>query len=144
MSSIPIPPLIPLPSNAETSNSIGDDKEDIFATLFSPATPRGSPTLQPVLYEPSRPTRHSRTFSVDSDFGSFVSVPSSEDPLHGLGDTVESVPFTPVKNFEFFDRFTEDAKAATERSKKDVLDELLQSERDSASFLRSGMFIPYA
>lgn len=116
-----------------------DDKEDLFATLFSPATPRASPTLRPVPDEPPiRPVRHSRSASIDSDFGSFVSVPSSEDPLHQLDQEFSPVPFSPAPNFDFFDRFTDDAKAATERNKKDLLDELLQHERDPTAFLRAG------
>lgn len=137
---ISIPPLIPLPGDDEPRNAVHDDTEDIFATLFSPATPRASPTLHPVQDEPSRPVRHSRSASVDSDFGSFVSVPSSEDPLHQLEQDFSPLSFSPAPNIEFFDRFTESAKAATEKNKKDLLDELLRHEADPTSFLRSGEF----
>ncbi|KAI0753832.1 TLD-domain-containing protein [Fomes fomentarius] len=113
----------------------GEDKEDIFATLFSPPTPRASPTQTP---EPestsSRPARHARTESTDSDFGAFVSVPATEDPLR-LGDVTEPAPFTPLQNYEFFDRFTEDAKAASERRRKEMLDEL-QHEDDPLYWLQ--------
>ncbi|KAI0085507.1 hypothetical protein BDY19DRAFT_965372 [Irpex rosettiformis] len=132
--SIPIPPLIPLPE--ETQNAVGDDKEDVFATLFSPATPRGSPTMRPVPDEPPEPSRHARTASVESDFGSFVSVPSTEDPLHQQEENGGLAPFTPVDNFEFFDKFTEDAKLATEKKKTDLLDELFQNDKDPTAFLR--------
>lgn len=120
-----------------------DSKDDIFATLFSPATPRASPTLQPVSDEPAtestrpRMRTHCRTSSTDSEFGSFVSVPSAEDPLHQLASDI-SQPFSPIQNFEFFDRFAEEAKAATEKNKKGVLDELLRHEDDPLYFLRSG------
>jgi hypothetical protein len=134
-----IPPLIPLPANSETRSTARDNDEDIFATLFSPATPRASPTLESAPFEPIRPVRHNRTASVDSEFGSFVSVPSTEDPLYQL--TQDPTPFTPVKNFEFFDQFTENAKAATERNKMGILDELLQHEMDPASFLRASKYL---
>ncbi|EKM48990.1 uncharacterized protein PHACADRAFT_189009 [Phanerochaete carnosa HHB-10118-sp] len=140
---ISIPPLIPLPAETSRRLTNNDAKDDIFATLFSPATPRASPTLHPVPDEPimeivrPRNTEHSRTSSTDSEFGSFVSVPSTEDPLHQLGSDAGQ-PFSPVRNFEFFDRFAEEAKAATERNKKGVLDELLQHEDDPLYFLRSG------
>ncbi|GJE96157.1 TLD-domain-containing protein [Phanerochaete sordida] len=79
---------------------------------------------------------HSRASSTDSEFGSFVSVPSAEDPLHQLGSDAPQL-FSPVQNFGFFDRFTEEAKAATEKNKKGVLDELLKHEDDPLYFLRS-------
>lgn len=137
-----IPPLIPLPPGSDQSTT-HDPKDDIFATLFSPATPRASPTLQPVpdeaMSEPVRPNlRHSRTSSVDSDFGSFVSVPSTEDPLHQQASDIAQISFSPLHNFEFFDRFTEEAKAATEKNKKVVLNELLHHQDDPLYFLRSG------
>ena len=140
---ISIPPLIPLPVDTQQQRTNDDAKDDIFATLFSPATPRASPTLQPVPDEPftesTRPRMraHSRTSSTDSEFGSFVSVPSAEDPLHQAASDIGQ-PFSPIQNFEFFDQFTENAKAATERNKMGVLDELLQNEMDPASFLRAG------
>lgn len=134
---ISIPPLIPLPDTP--GNAVHDNQDDVFATLFSPATPRASPTLRPVPDEPIRPVRHSRSVSVDSDFGSFVSVPSNEDPLHQLDQEFSPAAFSPVQNFGFFDRFTEDAKAATEKSKKELLGELLENEADPSSFLRAGM-----
>ncbi|KAI0799627.1 hypothetical protein BC629DRAFT_1675246 [Irpex lacteus] len=138
--SISIPPLIPLPSEAE--RSLRDEEEDVFATLFSPATPRGSPTLRPVQDESQRPSRHARTTSVDSDFGSFVSVPSAEDPLHQQQQQDgEFAPFTPVEIFNFFDKFTEDAKVATEKNKTELLDELFQNDRDPTAFLRGGAHI---
>ncbi len=115
---------------ASTSLAKGEDKEDIFATLFSPPTPRASPTQTP---EPtySRPARHARIESMEDDFGAFVSVPATEDPLR----VTEPAPFTPLQNYEFFDRFTEDAKAASERRRKEVLDEL-QHEDDPLYWLQ--------
>ena len=67
-----------------------------------------------------------------------MSVPSTEDPLHQLQQEFEPVPFSPAPTFDFFDRITGDAKAATEKNKKELLDELLQADADPFSFLRSG------
>jgi hypothetical protein len=139
-----IPPLIPLPPGSEQTTHY-NAKDDIFATLFSPATPRASPTLRPVPddspAEPIRPKMrsHSRTSSVDSDFGSFVSVPSTEDPLYSLASDSGHTTFTPLQNFDFFDRFTEEAKAATKKNQKVVLDELLQHQDDPLYFLGAGV-----
>ena len=83
--STPTPPQTQTPRKAE-------DTIDIFSTLFSPATPRPSPTLTPITIFPvnnstnARPIPHSyqqysEPKSADSDFGSFVSVPATEDPL---------------------------------------------------------------
>ncbi|KAH8093096.1 TLD-domain-containing protein [Cristinia sonorae] len=134
-----IPPLIPLPASKPNNH---DDKEDLFATLFTPSTPRASPTLRPVqdddLAQALRPLRHTRTASVDSEFGAFVSVSSAEDPLGPpTVEGVQSVSLSPLQNLDFFDRFTEDAKAATERNKKEVLDELLEHEDDPLYFLHA-------
>lgn len=134
---ISIPPLIPLPKNSKVP--VDDPKDDIFATLFAPATPRPSPSTSPPSGGVVRPKlfpRHSRTTSTDSDFGSFVSVPSQEDPLSQFvsASDPDSVPFTPLQNFDFF----EDAKSAQEKNKKGVLDELLNHDADPLYFLRSG------
>lgn len=142
---ISIPPLIPLPVGTGQPTGTHDPQDDLFATLFSPSTPRASPTHELISDEDSAATSrpklrhsHSRTASVDSDFGSFISVPSTEDPLHQISSTSVSSPFSPLQNFEFFDRFTEEAKAATEKNKKGLLDELLHHEEDPLYFLRSG------
>ncbi|KAM5534141.1 hypothetical protein V8D89_012161 [Ganoderma adspersum] len=121
-------PLIPLPTHR------GEDKEDLFATLFSPPTPRASPTRTP---EPSSgwSARHARQESTDSEFGAFVSVPATEDPLR-LVDGPDLGPFNSQKNYEFFDRFTDDAKAASEKRRSQVLDELLQHEDDPLYWLQ--------
>lgn len=134
-------PLIPLPNESGVPQH--DDKDDIFATLFSPATPRASPTLHATTtddrdVERIRPRlSHNRTSSIDSDFGSFVSVPSAEDPLHQLSESAgEAFPQPP--SFDFFDRFTEEAKVATEKNKQGILEELLRHEEDPFYFLQSG------
>ena len=67
-----------------------------------------------------------------------MSVPSTEDPLHQVASSTIQSPFSPLQNFEFFDRFAEEAKAATEKNKSLVLDELLQHEDDPLYFLGNG------
>lgn len=131
-SPIPVPPLIPLPG--QQPPGFANDKDDVFATLFSPPTPRASPSRTP---EPgqTRPARHMRTESTDSDFGAFVSVPAAEDPLHPGEEAADPV-FSLPQNQVFFDRFTEDAKAASERNRREVLDELLQHENDPLSWMQ--------
>ncbi|KDQ50806.1 hypothetical protein JAAARDRAFT_62966 [Jaapia argillacea MUCL 33604] len=119
-------------------------EDDKFATLFSPPTPRPSPgcsprSLTPILTTTIRPATlhktHSRTpSSSHSDFGSFVAVPATEDPLGGVAGA--AMPFTPIQNVHFFDRFGEDAKAATEKNKKGLLDELLNHEDDPLYWLK--------
>lgn len=52
-------------------------------------------------------------------------------------------PFSPLQNFEFFDKFAEGAKAATEKNKKGFLEELLRHEDDPLYFLRAGMHEHY-
>ncbi|KAI1787086.1 hypothetical protein LXA43DRAFT_870702, partial [Ganoderma leucocontextum] len=127
-SPIRVSPLIPLPTQK------GDDKEDLFATLFSPPTPRASPTRTP---EPNSgwSGRHARQESTDSEFGAFVSVPATEDPLR-LADGPDIGPYDSQQNYEFFDKFTEDAKAASEKRRSQVLDELLQHEDDPLYWLQ--------
>ncbi|EMD32723.1 hypothetical protein CERSUDRAFT_108566 [Gelatoporia subvermispora B] len=125
------PPLIPLPD--DTQGPPNEDKDDIFSTLFSPPTPRASPTpagvhtsSSPVLRAP----RHTRSDSTDSEFGAFVSVSSTEDPLRSAGLDDDDTPMTPLQNVNFFDRFAQDAKAAAEKNKRGVLDELLEHQDD--------------
>ncbi|KZT67811.1 TLD-domain-containing protein [Daedalea quercina L-15889] len=136
-------PLIPLPPESAThppptTASESSSQEDIFATLFSPPTPRASPAASIKLDNPAapRPVAHARAQSSSSDFGAFVSVPATDDPLHS-GGSHDS--FTPNEGApgDFFDRFVEEAKAASERSRHQVLDELLKSENDPFSLLSS-------
>ncbi|KAI0365830.1 TLD-domain-containing protein [Pilatotrama ljubarskyi] len=128
---IPIPPLIPLPSQPPATSR--DDREDVFATLFTPPTPRASPTRTPPPTQ-GRPVRHARTESTDSEFGAFVSVPATEDPLQ-LGFD-ERQPAFSQHNQDFFDKFTEEAKVASDRKRREVLDELLQHEDDPLYWLQ--------
>lgn len=154
-------------TNPTTSSSDNVDLEaafDKFATLFSPATPRASPTQQviplPDVESRSAPTQphHSRrgpsTGSSD-DFGAFVSVPAAEDPLAAFAlDSPAVDPHTfdgaagsskrRSAGLDFFDKFSRDAKAASERNKKGVLDELLQHEDDPLYWLKNAKEDPQA
>ncbi|KAF9494142.1 TLD-domain-containing protein [Pleurotus eryngii] len=153
-------------STTSSSNPVDLEADfDKFATLFSPATPRASPTQQaiplPDIESRSAPTQphHSRggpsTGSAD-DFGAFVSVPAVEDPLAAF-DTLDSPLAEPhtldsvagsskrrSAGLDFFDKFSRDAKAASERNKKGVLDELLQHEDDPLYWLKDAKEDPRA
>ncbi|KAK0429587.1 TLD-domain-containing protein [Armillaria borealis] len=108
-----IPPLIPAQAK-DTEEWI-----DRFATLFSPPTPRASPTDTP----PPLPQFDSPR-SPDIEFGAFVSVPPSQDPL-------ATTPFSPVDTeLSTSHAFFKEAKRAQERNKREVLDELLRHEDD--------------
>jgi hypothetical protein len=132
---------------------------DKFATLFSPATPRASPTLEPIdmvsgsiAYSRPRSYHHDRrdTLGSDPEFGSFVSVPAAEDPLATLGfvlplSTEVSSLSTQVNgaghnrknsSLRFFGKFAQEAKEAAERNKHSVLDELLLHEDDPLYWLK--------
>ncbi|KAF8957183.1 hypothetical protein BDZ97DRAFT_118479 [Flammula alnicola] len=89
-------------ASSSSASSIRERNVDIFATLFSPSTPRASPVLdslplpgdgslmisaaQPQSSHNAKPppTQHRRTESTSSqmsDFGAFVSVSAFDDPL---------------------------------------------------------------
>ncbi|KAH9913202.1 TLD-domain-containing protein [Fomitopsis serialis] len=133
---IPLPPESAIPPSAATTSD-ASSQDDLFATLFQPPTPHASPA-PPVKQDTaaSRPGAHTRNQSTNSDFGAFVSVPATDDPL-GSGSSKDG--FSPIEGMQadFFDRFAEDAKAANEKSKHDVLDELLKAENDPFYFLSS-------
>jgi hypothetical protein len=137
------PPAIASPS----TYAAVDADVDRFATLFSPATPPATPILRTAPATPPLQrqlvhlsTHQPRSASSDSDFGSFVSVPPTQDPLATL-------PFSPLsptptrlqhsrnQSFDFFERFAEEAKAASEKNRRGVLDELLEHEDDPLYFL---------
>ncbi|KAG7439983.1 TLD-domain-containing protein [Guyanagaster necrorhizus] len=91
---------------------------DRFATLFSPPTPRASPTNSPPLIHPTLESPR----SPDGEFGTFVSVPPSQDPL-------AAEPFSPVDVEPSTSRiFFEEAARAQERNRREVLDGLIQDE----------------
>ncbi|KAJ3933281.1 MAG: TLD-domain-containing protein [Lentinula lateritia] len=135
------PPLIPVPST-QFSSDTKEQLEEEFATLFSPPTPRASPEPPSnVIFKPlARSVQHEASNSPDSEFGSFVSVPPSEDPLSFAAssaavanETSSSYKPRHVKSpsWSFFDSFAQEAKAAHERNKRDVIDEILYEENRS-------------
>ncbi|KAJ3747196.1 TLD-domain-containing protein [Lentinula detonsa] len=135
------PPLIPIPS-APSSSDAKEQLDEEFATLFSPPTPRASPEPSSDIFKPlprsSSSNQHDASNSPDSEFGSFVSVPPSEDPLSftALSLANEKPPsfssrHVKTPSWSFFDSFAQEAKAAHERNKRDVMDELLHEENRS-------------
>jgi len=126
------------PSSDRTQPRKGeqDGKEDLFATLFSPPTPPASPLPTPVfdataVTSSTKPqsSKHSRDFSTSSgEFGSFVSVPATDDPLYADQAAAFS-PISSIRGLEFFDQFTDHA-AKSNAEKRQVLDELLLHEDD--------------
>lgn len=128
-------PASPQPPSDQTQprQDEQDGKEDLFATLFSPPTPPASPlpTLAFGAAAATKPqsSRHSRNFSTSSgEFGSFVSVPATDDPLYTEQQAVFS-PISLTSGLEFFDQFTDHA-AKSNAQKRQVLDELLLHEDD--------------
>ncbi|KAH7908565.1 TLD-domain-containing protein [Hygrophoropsis aurantiaca] len=73
------------PNSPPTKSLIDDPDVDRFAALFSPATPPASPILggggTPAMPFVTQRTPHRSHMSMDSEFGSFVSVPPTQDPL---------------------------------------------------------------
>ncbi|KAF9218650.1 TLD-domain-containing protein [Gyrodon lividus] len=174
-----MPPLVPLPSQscAQTLSSsdfpsqkksqLNESDIDRFATLFSPATPPATPRLTPTGQPPvtaptSRPIyQRKRTHSsADSEFGTFVSVPPSQDPLSLDFDFASSnatASLAPAPQFttpsltsvssktaqignsslDYFDQFTSNAKTAAEQNRRDVLHELLEHQDDPLYFLNT-------
>ena len=134
-----ISPLIPLPAGNGTPPS-KPVLDDLFATLFAPATPPASPIpfgSTSIFSHPSNPRPRvgsiSTASSTDSEFGAFVSVPASEDPLAQPRLSEPSPSRAPPLAFplsaaslEFF----AEAQAATARNQKGLLAELLEHEDD--------------
>ena len=113
-----------------------DGKEDLFATLFSPPTPPASP-LPTSKFDATAATSstklqssgHSRRFSTSSgEFGSFVSVSATDDPLFANKEGAFP-PISPIRGLEFFDQFTDHA-AKSNAQNRQVLDEILLHEDD--------------
>ena len=143
---------LPLPRH-----HLDESDVDRFASLFMPATPPGTPTQPaPPIHEQvkAKICQHRRSHtesSSDSDFGPFVSVPPNQDPLGSAMPTVaattattttrasESVVAGPTKmgntSLDYFGQFTTSARAASERNRKGVLDELLAHQDDPMYFL---------
>ena len=141
-----------LGKNARTEAGVNIDK---FATLFSPATPRPSPTLDPIILDSDpmpypRSFHHRETSASDAEFSAFVSVLPTEDPLSALDFVLPSstkASPSPLdandkdrnrknSSLRFFGKFTQEAKEAAERNKRGVLDELLLHEDDPLYWLK--------
>lgn len=125
---IDIPPLIPVPLN--TTEDENKTQEDLFATLFSPPTPRASPVPSAenaATHTETRPNTHQRNSSISSDFGAFVSVPAADDPL------ALSVPEISPLDASFELDLPEDQTGDTRQPQAQtlgVLDELLHHQDD--------------
>ncbi|KAL1761327.1 TLD-domain-containing protein [Schizophyllum commune] len=131
-------------SVAPTSSQGGawDDEAafDKFATLFSPATPRASPTPEGKAAMNAPPVAQRRPPPIatsDSEFGSFVTVSANEDPLSFMSSSPSPNHTRTNPSLDFFDAFGREAKEASERNKRQVLDELLLHDSDPLSFLSS-------
>ncbi|KAF5378562.1 hypothetical protein D9615_007099 [Tricholomella constricta] len=136
----------------QDNGGIDEAMLDKFATLFSPATPRASPTMEPVpattIYArpvPRPGISRKEASGSDSDFGSFVTVSAMEDPLAMLdfdlppAVTIGEPPKgsgAQTSSLDFFDKFAQDAKTAADRKKHGVLDELLMHEDDPLYWLK--------
>jgi hypothetical protein len=151
-----IPTPVPLSSSVTTPRPPKEDesKDDKFSSLFSPPTPPASRNSTPNSSTPpifpessssteptkSRPKGHGRTQS-EADWGTFVSVPTTQDPLGDFGEDFAS----PVgaregaaqadPSFEFFESFGESARQASDAKRHSVLDELFNHEDDPLYFL---------
>ncbi|KAH9023650.1 TLD-domain-containing protein [Lactarius hengduanensis] len=142
-------PQSPANGTAISPLPVKPDVDDLFATLFAPATPPASPLPlgSPSIFSPppsarSHVTSISPASSTESDFGAFVSVPPSDDPLAQLSSTTEpsstsAVPPPRRLSATITDFFTE-AKAATARNQQGFLVELLEHEDDPMYWHKRG------
>jgi hypothetical protein len=136
-------PASPQPSFDQTQPRRDEkgEKEDLFATLFSPPTPPASPLPISTSDDTAATTStkheqytHPRSFSTSSsEFGSFVSVPVTEDPLYADKQAVFS-SISPINHLQFFDQFTDHANKSNAQ-KRQVLDELLLHQDDPLYWL---------
>lgn len=139
MGSMP-PPLIPLPSPTHHS-----DPSDPFDNLFSDI-----PLSKPIFIPAKSSERMKRNdlphspASANSDFGAFVSVPPSMDPLQQpLVDMDTQTTMSSAYHHQgsptsdFFERFAVGAKERSEKNERRVLDELLEHEDDPLYWIDS-------
>ncbi|KAK1220749.1 oxidation resistance protein 1 [Marasmius sp. AFHP31] len=143
-------PRLRLKATGEEPQRVNDRQIRYSLLLFSPPTPRASPTREindadgdsiwktpaPSRPPPSTQQQHWEPSTPDSEFGAFVSVPASEDPLADVNADFsfgegqgQSQGGTRIRTCEsstlsFFDQFVKEAKDASERNRKEVLDEL--------------------
>jgi hypothetical protein len=138
MESMP-PPLIPLPSP-----TLQNDPSDPFDSLFSaPGHSQSIFDSEQPLERATRRSDHPPTpSSATSDFGAFVSVPASMDPLQqplvGLDTQTElSSPHQGPHLPDFFENFGIEAKERAGQNERRVLNELLEHEDDPLYWLDS-------
>ena len=133
------------PSSSSFQADHHDAAFDKFATLFSPSTPRASPILgpvpDPVQQVVAKLVSHSRASGSTPEF---VSVSSSEDPLGtSPGSLLLQAPQLPSANtsdkrnstLSFFEQFGENARAAVDKKRHGLLEELLMHEDDPLYWL---------
>jgi hypothetical protein len=145
-----------------TSND--EEYADKFATLFSPATPHATPTSSPRLYPVQlgthvSPLAHRAVHGLrEWDRGILMPVSAAHDPLSmpsatsppptsslvssvstltsaQAGSEKRTITIAQTASMEFFDKFTEEAKRASELNKRGYLDELLHHEDDPLYWL---------
>ena len=134
-----IPPLIPLPAgNGTPILPTKPAIDDLFATLISPTTPPPSPRpfgSSSIFAHTSNPRPPvgsiNSASSTDSDFGTFVSVPASEDPLAqpSSGEATSS-RLPGGRHLGPSADFFAEARAATARNQQGLLTEILEHEDD--------------
>lgn len=123
------PSLIPVPASDKTEADI-----DRFSILFSPPTPRASPAIPEVPVETNSYAH--RDLLTGNDF-----VTVSEDPLSS-----SALHDEPMQNatLNFFDKIGRDAKAASDRTKKQLLaefdDSINSTQSNSLSDLNLNFF----
>jgi hypothetical protein len=136
-----ISPLIPVPPSNKSPVPPPNkaDLDDLLATLFAPVTPPASPlpngSSSSIFSHSSNPRPRvgsiSAASSTDSDFGAFVSVPASEDPLAPPSLSEPTPPRSPAAHRLSASRgFFAEARAATARNQQGLLAELLEHEDD--------------
>ncbi|KAJ7092455.1 hypothetical protein B0H15DRAFT_973521 [Mycena belliarum] len=150
------PALIPVPASsqsrappAKTRAQMDREAEEAFAkfsTLFSPATPHASPTLGP-LSLPEQPSSYpGYQMSPDSEFGAFVSVPATEDPLSlmtpGLSLPTPMQPAVRPRHLRATSESFLDQLDRGAAPKHDLLDELLMHEDDPLYWLKEQPRVP--
>lgn len=114
---------------------MNDASDDHFAELFNPSQ---SPTLfhnatnksfSP-LQSPKSYNKSSTGSGINDDFGSFVSVPATDDPLNSA-----TVPQGTITNESHFNIFGKDVKARAESNERRVMDELRAHDEDPFTWL---------
>lgn len=158
---MPYTPLIPVPPGSENDND--NDVPDPFDELLRPtATASNSKSIFSTKPAPrrrtSKPINIPRTSgstsashinataimtppSASSEFGAFVSVSPSQDPL-GIAISPNSQPYSPIGDLFSGTEpsgFVEAAKRRTEDNERRIVDELLVFEEDPTSLINNSV-----